>query len=325
MSELTKSEIDGKSIGTQPESGTKMISNFLNNPNVLDKFKNILGEKAQGFISAVLTIVNQSDKLKNADPTSIYTAALLAASLDLPINPNFGFAYIVPYWNGKFKKQEAQFQIGYKGLKQLAIRSGQFKEMIARPVYEGQLNENDSFIGYTFNWSNKTGEKIIGYVSYFELVTGYKSTFYMNAEKIESHAKKYSQTYKSGFGIWVDDFGKMALKTVVKLHLNSGEAPLSIEMQKVVIADQSVIKNAEELEVEYVDNMPQTIEQRAIEAQRASLLEFIEMAKDLEALDMLDLEIDRTDEELVLTFETKKETLLSKQLKSQDNGNVKTK
>lgn len=303
-------------------NGTKAISGFLNNPQILDKFKNILGEKAQGFISAVLTIVNQSDKLKDADPTSIYTAALLAASLDLPINPNFGFAYIVPYWNGKSKKQEAQFQIGYKGLRQLAIRSGQFKKMIARVVMEDQVLSTDTLEGVTFDFSKNGSNKIVGYVSYFELLNGYISMFYVKKDQAEAHAKKYSETYKKGFGKWVDDFDKMALKTAVKLHLNSGEAPLSIEIQRAIIADQSVIKNAENLDVEYVDNQPQTIEMKQLEAERSSLIDFINKA-DLEGLEILEIEIDKSDDELVLIFEGKKKKLLNEQLKNQNNGNVK--
>lgn len=296
---------------TQQQTGIKQISNFLNNPNVLEKFSNILGEKAQGFISAVLTIVNQSDNLKQASPESVYTSALLAASLDLPINPNFGFAYIVPYWNGKTKKQEAQFQIGYKGLKQLAIRSGQFKTIIAKEVYEGQLiDDNNTILGYTFNWSGKTSDKVIGYVSYFQLLTGYESTYYMPIENIQKHALKYSQTFKKGFGLWSDDFDKMALKTVSKLHLNSGEAPLSIEMQKVVIADQSVIKNAETMEVEYVDNTPLSIEDQNKIAERNSLIDFIRKAKDTEGLEMLEVEIDRSDDELVMIYEEKKKEII---------------
>jgi len=306
----------------QKLTGTKAISSFLNNPSVLDKFKNILGEKAQGFISAVLTIVNQSDKLKDADPTSIYTAALLAASLDLPINPNFGFAYIVPYWNGKAKKQEAQFQIGYKGLRQLAIRSGQFKKMIARVVMEDQVISADTLEGVQFDFSKNESNKIAGYVSYFELLNGYSSMFYVKKDEAEKHGKKYSETYKKGFGKWVDDFDKMALKTAVKLHLNSGEAPLSIEMQKAVIADQSVIKNPETMEVEYVDNMPQTIEMKQIEAERLSLIDFIHKA-DLEGLEILEIEIDQSDDELVLIFQEKKKELLEIQLNEQENGNAK--
>lgn len=296
---------------TQQQTGIKQISNFLNNPNVLEKFSNILGEKAQGFISAVLTIVNQSENLKTASPESIYTSALLAASLDLPINPNFGFAYIVPYWNGKLKKQEAQFQIGYKGLKQLAIRSGQFKTIVAKEVYEGQLLiDNNSILGYSFDWSAKTSDKVIGYVSYFQLLSGYESTYYMPIENIQKHALKYSQTFKKGFGLWSEDFDKMALKTVSKLHLNSGEAPLSIEMQKVVIADQSVIKNTDTMEVEYVDNTPMTIEEQNRLSERNSLIDFIRKAKDTEGLELLEVEIDRSDDELVMIFEEKRKEII---------------
>lgn len=309
-------------------TGTKAISSFLNSPQILDKFKNILGEKSQGFISAVLTIVNQSDKLKNADPTSIYTAALLAASLDLPINPNFGFAYIVPYErsfkdeNGSWKKiQEAQFQIGYKGLRQLAIRSGQFKTMIARSVTEDQVIGTNDIAGVSFDWSKNESKVIVGYVSYFKLLSGYESMFYIDKNKADEHAKKYSQTYKSNKGKWVDDFDKMALKTAVKLHLNSGEAPLSIEMQKAIIADQSVIKNAENLEVEYVDNQPQTIEMKQLEAERASLIDFINKA-DLDGLEILELEINKDDDELIEIFQEKKKDLLQKQLELQENGNI---
>ena len=296
---------------TNGTTGVKSISQFLNNPAVLEKFSNILGEKAQGFISAVLTIVNQSDNLKNASPESIYTSALLAASLDLPINPNFGFAYIVPYWNGKTKKQEAQFQIGYKGLKQLAIRSGQFKTIIAKEVFEGQLiDDNSSILGYRFDWSSKISTKVIGYVSYFQLLSGYESTYYMPSDKIQTHALKYSQTFKKGFGLWSDDFDKMALKTVSKLHLNSGEAPLSIEMQKVVIADQSVIKNTDTMEVEYVDNTPLTIDETNRLSERNSLIDFINKAKDTEALEMLEVEIDRNDDEIVMIFESKRKEII---------------
>ena len=132
----------------------------------------------------------------------------------------------------------------------------------------------------------------------------------MPLANIQKHALKYSQTFKKGFGLWNEDFDKMALKTVSKLHLNSGEAPLSIEMQKVVIADQSVIKNADTLEVEYVDNTPMTIEDQNQLAERNSLIEFIQKAKDTEALEMLEVEIDRSDDELVLIFEANRKEII---------------
>lgn len=119
--------------------------------------------------------------------------------------------------------------------------------------------EDDSFIGYHFNWKGKTSDKVIGYAAYFKLLSGFSTTFYMTIEEIEKHAKKYSQTYRKGFGNWKDDFDKMARKTVMKLLLNSGKAPLSIEMRNAINADQSVIKDYdgdETIDVDYVDNTP---------------------------------------------------------------------
>jgi recombination protein RecT len=234
-------------------TGTKSLSTFLAQDNVKKKFAEVLGEKANGFITSILGAVNSSEQLKNAEQSSIYTSALMAATLDLPINQNFGFAYLVPFNDRKSGKQLCQFMLGYKGLRQLAIRSGQYKELDAKPVYEGQKIDDNSFSGYHFEWNKKTSEKIIGYVSYFKLTSGYENMFYMSKEEITAHGKQYSQTFKKGFGHWVDNFDKQALKTVSKLHLNSGYAPLSIEMQKGMTADNSVIKDADTMEVEYVD------------------------------------------------------------------------
>jgi len=108
-------------------TGTKAVSQFLNQKNVLEKFADLLGTKAQGFIASVISAVNSSELLKNATNESVYAAALMAATLDLPVNQNLGFAYFVPFNNRKANKQECQFMVGYKGFIQLAMRSGQFK------------------------------------------------------------------------------------------------------------------------------------------------------------------------------------------------------
>jgi len=164
---------------------------FFQRDDVKSKFNELLGTRTNQFMTSLLSIVNNNSYLRNASPDSIYTSAMMAAALDLPINPNLGFAYIIPYGN------QAQFQIGYKGLIQLALRSGQFKTISVTPVYEGQLLENNP--------------------------------------------------------LTKNDFNAMAQKTCLKLLL-SKYAPLSIEMQKAVMADQAVIKNVEDMEVEYVDN-----------------------------------------------------------------------
>ena len=115
--------------------------------NVKKKFEELLGKRSPAFLSSVLQVVSSNDLLLKARPETIYSAAVMAATLDLPINNNFGFAYIVPY------KDAAQFQIGYKGLIQLAQRSGLYKSIDSRPVYEGQIEEtDDSFSGFQFRW-----------------------------------------------------------------------------------------------------------------------------------------------------------------------------
>lgn len=222
---------------------------YFEQQGVQDKFKQLLGERAQGFVTSIMQVVASNKLLSSASPESIYKAAAVAAILDLPINQNLGFAYIVPYG------RDAQFQLGYKGLIQLAQRSGQFKTIAAAPVYEGQLIEEDPLTGYKFDWKAKTSDKIIGYAAYFSLINGFEKTSYMSMEQVTAHGKRFSKTF--GNGPWKTDFDTMATKTVLKLLL-SKFAPLSIAMQKAVVADQGVVKNINtdtlDIEVEHVDN-----------------------------------------------------------------------
>jgi len=278
-------------IGTQT-SGLKEISSFLNGDAIKSKFKEMMGERSNTFLSSALTVISQNKLLQNATKESIYNTLLIAASVNLPINSNMGFAYIVPY-NESFKdeqgrwqkRQVAQFQMGYKGFKQLATRSGQYKTIHAKPVFEGQLVEDDSFLGYHFDWKSKVSDTVIGYASNFELLSGYSSIFYMTIEQITIHAKKYSQTFQKGTGNWAENFEKMALKTVSKLHLNSGEAPLSVEMQKAIIADQATIKNADTMEVEYVDNTQPTTQELQATQEIERIIAHINKSQNLEDLE----------------------------------------
>jgi recombination protein RecT len=231
---------------------------FFQRDDVKSKFNELLGSRTNQFMTSLLSIVNNNSYLRNASPDSIYTSAMMAAALDLPINPNLGFAYIIPYG------QQAQFQIGYKGLIQLALRSGQFKTISVTPVYEGQLIENNPLTGFKFDFNVKVSDKVIGYASYFSLINGYEKTMYMSVQEVEAHGKKYSKTFSNG--VWKNDFNAMAQKTCLKLLL-SKYAPLSIEMQKAVMADQAVIKNVEDMEVEYVDNGTDTTEAKEHAAQ----------------------------------------------------------
>lgn len=230
---------------------------FFGRQDVRKKFEEMLGKRAPQFITSVLQIASSNELLSKACPVSIYNSASLAATLDLPLNNNLGFAYIVPY-NAKQKdgsyKCVAQFQMGYKGFIQLAQRSGQFKTISASPIYEGQLIEMNPLTGFIFDFTKKSSDKIIGYAGYFSLINGFEKTMYMTTEEVNKHGKKYSQTFKKGFGLWNDEFDSMATKTVLKLLL-SKFAPLSVEMQKAILVDQGIIKEDGSNEVEYVDHI----------------------------------------------------------------------
>lgn len=269
----------------------KNIQQLLQSDIVKGRLQEILGKRSSTFATAVIQISNSNELLKKAEPTSLLNAALLATTLDLPLNNSLGQAYLVPF-NNKQKdgtyRVEAQFQLGAKGIQQLAIRSGQYSELESKEVYEGQVVEDDSFIGYHFNWKGKTSDKVIGYAAYFKLLSGFSTTFYMTIEEIEKHAKKYSQTYRKGFGNWKDDFDKMARKTVMKLLLNSGKAPLSIEMRNAINADQSVIKDYdgnETIDVDYVDNSPNQVVE--ISPEEKSIAQFKEVLLTISNLDEL--------------------------------------
>ena len=293
----------------------KNIQQLLQSDMVKGRLQEILGKRSSTFATAVIQIANSNDLLKKAEPTSILNAALLSTTLDLPLNNSLGFAYLVPF-NNKQKdgtyRVEAQFQLGAKGIQQLAIRSGQYSELESKVVYEGQVVEDDSFIGYHFDWKAKSSDKVIGYASYFKLLSGFSTTFYMTLAEIEEHAKKYSQTYKKGFGNWKDDFDKMARKTVMKLLLNSGKAPLSIEMRNAINADQSVVKNydgEETIDVDYVDNtQPQKVEISDEEKAIAQFKEVLLTISNLDELKSMEESSDTfTKEEMALITAKRKE------------------
>ena len=226
---------------------------FFAKPMVQEKLKELVGKNAPAFATSVLQIVNSNSMLANADPQTIFSAACMAATLNLPINNNLGFAYIVPFKNNKENKIEAQFQLGYKGYIQLAQRSGQFSRIAATPVYNGQLISENPLLGYEFDWSVKPSGDPIGYVAFFKLINGFTAELYMSKEEVMKHANKYSQTAKKGYGVWKDQFEAMALKTVLKLLL-SKQAPLSIDMQKAQMADQAIIRDVDKDEFDYIDH-----------------------------------------------------------------------
>lgn len=267
------------------------VSQALNSPNSKAKFQELLGKRATQFITSVLSVVNNNTLLANASWESIYQSAITAATLDLPINPNLGFAYIVPY---KEKGQGvAQFQMGYKGFIQLAQRTGLYKTINVSDVREGEIQNFDRLSGnIDFSWIQDTEERVatpvVGYVGYIELTNGFRKLLYMTKAELENHGQTFSKSYntKSKFnneytGLWRTNFEAMAQKTVLKLLL-SKYAPLSTQMEVALTSDQAVLEDGGK--TNYVDN-PQTVDVDTTPA-KSELLKFIEdEAKTLEALE----------------------------------------
>ena len=202
---------------------------LLKSVDVKQRFQEIMGEKAQAFLASVLSVVYQDDKLKECDPQSILYAAMKAAVLDLPIEQNLGQSYIIPY------KGKATFQIGYRGIIRLALRTKEYDVINADKVYEGENVVVDRLTGrITFNGKRKS-DKVIGAFAYFKLKDGFEKYLYMTTEELEAHGKRYSPSYSYDSSLWKKDPKAMYLKTVLKMLL-SRYGPLSVDV-KVILAE----------------------------------------------------------------------------------------
>jgi recombination protein RecT len=218
---------------------------FFAQSSVQAKFQELLGKRAPQFITSVLQIVTNNNLLAKADAASIYNCAATAAVLDLPLNNSLGKAWIVPY-SGK-----AQFQIGYKGLIELAQRTGQYLRINVVEVYENQFKSWNALTEVLDADMNIVGTgKVVGYCAYFKMLNGFEKFDYWPIEKVVAHGKRFSKSFNNG--PWKDDFDKMAKKTVLKNTLSTW-GMLSVEMQTAIVVDQAIIKNDTGSDVEYID------------------------------------------------------------------------
>lgn len=219
----------GQAVAMRNQTPARTIEDWVKSENIKKKFSEVLDKGAPAFVTSILSLVKSTPQLAAADPKTVIGAAMTAATLKLPINPNLGFAYIVPY------KDTATFQMGYKGYIQLAMRTGKYKTINASVVYEGQIEDVDFVTGEIIRGKKKS-DKVVGYVAYFELINGFSKMVYMSHEDMMRHALTYSQAYKydkkSGkkSSVWTTNFEAMGLKTVLK-QLISKYGIMSIDMQ----------------------------------------------------------------------------------------------
>lgn len=301
-------------------SNLVVFNRYIRDEKVQSYLSDVLRDKKDSFVTTLVSAVTNNAILQPCEPDTVMYAAVKATSLNLPIDPNLGFAYILPYRDNKTGKTLAQCQIGYKGLVQLAMRSGQFKTINVREVKDGEITGEDFLSGemqFTKLAEDKRAKaKTCGYVAFFELLNGFKKMFYMSREEVTNHGKRFSQTFKKGYGLWASEesFDAMAKKTVLKMLL-SKYAPMSIEMQSAIKADQAVYKD-ETMTEEYLDNQPTQEEEQIAEeiktkAKKNSdkIKAAMEIAKEVEPVEetpMPSIE-DMPYDEVLSIFESEKE------------------
>lgn len=240
---------------------------YLTQDAVKNQINQVIGGKnGQRFISAVVSAVNTNPMLQECTNQSILSAALLGESLNLSPSPQLGQYYMVPYDDRK-KGKVAQFQLGYKGYIQLAIRSGQYKKLNVLSIKEGELIHFDALneeieVRLIEDEEQREQAATIGYYAMFEYVNGFRKAIYWSKAKMEAHALKYSKGYASdkrngtSWTFWSKDFDGMAYKTMLR-QLISKWGIMSIDMITAIDSDMAIIN--EDGSKTYVDNDPDVI------------------------------------------------------------------
>lgn len=241
------------------ESKKVGIAGFLAQEAVKANVESVVGAKdAQRFISSVVSAVQTNPQLSECSYSSILSAALLGHSLNLPQSPQIGMFYLVPFKNKS--GTEATFQLSYRGMLQLAMRSGQYKHMNVTDIREGELvsyNPIEDIYEFKAETNIAAREKlpVIGYYAFFEMVNGFRKGIYWTKEQVDAHAKKYSASYRNGWNssLWKSDFNAMAKKTMLR-QLISKWGIMSVDMERAYEGDQAVIR--EDGTPDYIDNVP---------------------------------------------------------------------
>ncbi|WP_415294092.1 recombinase RecT [Clostridium perfringens] len=229
-----KNQLAKKGTGNSLSIGNT-VKGLMKNPSIKKRFEGVLKEKAPQYMSSIVNLVNSDTNLQKCDGMSVIASCMVAATMDLPVDKNLGYAWVVPYGN------RAQFQMGYKGYIQLALRTGQYKAINVVEIREGELvSWNPLTEEIEVDFSKRESDAVIGYAGYFKLINGFEKTVFWTKEEVNNHANKFSKTINSKNSVWKSNFDAMAKKTVLR-NLLSKWGILSIEMQKAYTADEGLI------------------------------------------------------------------------------------
>ena len=229
-----KNQLAKKGTGNSLSIGNT-VKGLMENPSIKKRFEGVLKEKAPQYMSSIVNLVNSDTNLQKCDGMSVIASCMVAATMDLPVDKNLGYAWVVPYGS------RAQFQMGYKGYIQLALRTGQYKAINVVEIREGELvSWNPLTEEIEVDFSKRESDAVIGYAGYFKLINGFEKTVFWTKEEVNNHANKFSKTVNSKNSVWKSNFDAMAKKTVLR-NLLSKWGILSIEMQKAYTADENLI------------------------------------------------------------------------------------
>lgn len=223
-----------KPVAKEP-SPVEQLKKVLSAESVQEQFRNALKEEAPLFVASLIDIYSNDKTLQECKPGDVVREALKAATLKLPINKNLGFAWIIPYKEKGVPKP--QFQLGYKGYIQLAMRTGQYKYLNADVVYEGEIVYHDKLTG-ELRLERSDSDEVIGYFAHMETINGFRKTIYWTKEQMLNHAKRFSASFHREHSPWKTDFEAMAIKTMLKALL-SRYGIMSIDMMNAFTADSA--------------------------------------------------------------------------------------
>jgi recombination protein RecT len=256
---------------------------LVKSEDVQSRFHELLGERTNAFLATVINVVYDNEGLRDADPNSILACAMKAAIVDLTVDPNIGHSWIIPYFNNKKKIKEAQFQIGYKGFVQLALRTGEYAALNATEIYEGEEVIIDRLTGNVILRGSRNGDTVIGYVSYFELKSGFQKFWYMTIEDVTAHAKRYSPSFGHASSPWKTHFDEMAKKTVLK-RLLTKYGPMTVNTRALSTAIKEDANGVEE------DDPNVNEPGKVVEDREAEAVDEMQALGDAEAMEAADKE-----------------------------------
>mgnify|MGYP002513677271 CR=1 FL=1 len=254
-----------RQVAPAQQSVNQLMNSMLDGEKLRGRFNELLGNRSAQFVSSLVSLVNGSPELQKAfyeSPMTVIQAGLKAAAFDLPIDPNLGYAHIIPFKNSKkdadgnwTSKYEASFILGWNGMNQLALRTGAYKTINVVDIREGEMKSfnrltEEANVEFIEDDDLRETKPIIGYLGYYRLVNGAEKTIYMTIKQIENHEKKFRKGQYMGKG-WRDDFDAMARKTVYRKLIGKWGV-MSIQYQSA----QEGATLAQQMQEEYIDDSP---------------------------------------------------------------------